>query len=212
VSHPVVPPPPDGGYPPVPGHYGPEPRWDDDVSDWPTRVDGPPVGARPGEAGGWWDDVATSPVPAPGRPAHDEPWPDPHAAWADQPSQPEPVEAAPARRRTSAGRLVLHIGLAVVVGLGVFALKSVVFGDRTRHAAIGDCVATGEAEPTRQRTDAKVVPCDAPDARFTVAGRVDGTTGTDGPVCDRFFQPEEQFWVYSSEASGGYVLCLRPKG
>jgi hypothetical protein len=251
VSHPVVPPPHDGGHPPAPGRgpYGPEQGWAGaeqgwtggeqgrtggeqgwagDVSDWPTRVDGPPVAARPAEDAGWWDEVSARPdatghwaPPAPARPDHDEPWPDPRAAWSEPAAHPgpaghpepgEPAVAPPARRRSSAGRLVLHIGLAVFVGLGVFALKSVLFGDQTRHAQAGDCVATGDAAPARQRTEAKIVDCGSADARFTVAGRVDGTTGTDGPVCDRFFQPEEQFWVYSSEASGGYVLCLRPNG
>ncbi|MCA2215657.1 LppU/SCO3897 family protein [Jidongwangia harbinensis] len=121
---------------------------------------------------------------------------------------PEPAaEPAPEGRSHPVGRLILHVGLAVLVGLGVFAVKSVLFGDKSRNAVVGDCVATGEA---LGRTDAEVVDCASDEARFTVVGRVNGADGSDSAACEGYFQPAEQFFVYSSDAAGGYLLCLRP--
>jgi hypothetical protein len=169
--------------------------------------------------------------PAPGVPVTQDRWPEPDTGhgypgpdWAapertqalpaaDGPWPGAPAEppAPPAKRPHPAGRLALRIGLALIVGLGVFAIQSFLFGDKTRNAAVGDCVATDEAAPEPRRTEAEIVDCASGDARFTVAGRVDGEAAADSPACDRFFRPGEEFFVYASEASGGYLLCLKPK-
>jgi hypothetical protein len=146
--------------------------------------------------------------PVAGRGETDPAWPGPAQDRSETAVIPAP-DPAPAKRPNPAGRLILHIGLAVLVGLGVFALKSVLFGDKSRNAVVGDCVATGDAIG---RTDAEVVDCASGAARFTVVGRVNGTDGSDSAACEGYFQPAEQFFVYASEAAGGYLLCLRPTG
>jgi hypothetical protein len=40
---------------------------------------------------------------------------------------------------------------------------------------------------------------------------VDGEKDVKSKSCDKFFKENEQFFVYASDAKGGYLLCLRPK-
>lgn len=117
------------------------------------------------------------------------------------------------RRGNPLGKVILRIVLALIIGLLVFGVKSFLFGDKAKSAAVGDCIASDKAVAAQgqTKTGAEVVDCGSDKAAFTVVGRVAGETDTTSKSCDRFFAENEQFFVYSSTADGGYLLCLRPK-
>jgi hypothetical protein len=116
-------------------------------------------------------------------------------------------------KKSVAGRLLLRVGIAVVVLIVGLVVKDALFGDKAKDAAVGNCIASSKKVTGTDSTDAeaKVVDCGSGDAAFTVVGRVDGETDTDSKSCDKYFKEKEEFFVYSSTASGGYLLCLRPK-
>ena len=207
------PPASDSGHPaPAPhgGRPGPGPDWPERDAGWPEHGAGWSEPGVPVTHDGW-----PEPGYGHGYADPDPEWPAPehtHGLPAvGGPSSDAPADQPPAKQPHRVGRLALRIGLALIVGLGVFAIQSFLFGDKTRNAAVGDCVATGEAAPEPRHTEAEIVDCGSGDAQFTVVGRVNGQAAADSPACDRFFQPDEQFFVYASEASGGYLLCLKPK-
>jgi hypothetical protein len=109
-------------------------------------------------------------------------------------------------------KVIVRILLALVVGVSVFAVKAFLFGDRARSAQVGDCLSGPPGEIADETvTRAKKVDCGSAEAKYTVAGRVDGVTDIDSPECDKFFTAGEKFTVYSSTSNGGYLLCLRAK-
>jgi hypothetical protein len=149
---------------------------------------------------------------APAQP--DSPPPAPQQGLGDAPATPAPpVFQHPLKKRT-VGQTVLRIGIAVVVLIVGLVVRDAFFGDKAKDAAAGDCVASSKKVSGTDSTEAeaKVVDCGSADAAFTVVGRVDGVTDTNSTACDKYFKENEQFYVYSSTASGGYLLCLRPKG
>jgi hypothetical protein len=186
VSNPVAPPPPpanEGGYPP-PANQG--------------------FGAAPAGQPGF---------PPPGQPQQGF-----GAAPAGQPQQgfgdaPAGFPAEP-KKKSAVGKIILRIGLALVVGVIGVVVKYTVFGDKTKDAAIGDCIAASKDVKANEETDAKakVVDCSSSEAAFTVVGRVNGETDINSKSCDKYFEENEQFFVYSSsDSTGGYLLCLKPK-
>lgn len=108
-------------------------------------------------------------------------------------------------------KVIVRIILALAIGVSVFAVKALLFGDRATEAQAGDCIDSTQAAGTSTVTKAKIVDCSSAAADFTVAGRVDGETDTRTQSCDGFFAEGEEFVIYSSTGGGGYLLCLRPK-
>ncbi|MGK5680932.1 LppU/SCO3897 family protein [Actinoplanes sp. URMC 104] len=116
-------------------------------------------------------------------------------------------------KRIGRSRLVLPIVVAVVVALAVWAVTALVLGgDAARDAKAGDCIASDEqvADEGTTETGANVVDCSSDDARFSVVARVDGESSTQSKACDKFFQQNEEFYVFANSAGKGYVLCLKP--
>jgi hypothetical protein len=100
------------------------------------------------------------------------------------------------------------------VKFGAFAaIKEVFFADKAKNAAVGDCIKADEEVKADKETDtgASVVDCASAEAAYSVVGRVDGETDTNSKSCDKFFKEGEEFAVFSSDAKGGYLLCLKPK-
>jgi len=134
-----------------------------------------------------------------------------------QPVSAQPVSAGPATpvaapHKRFGGNILLRIAVALLVGVAVYLVKGVVFADRAKDARVGDCIAASTAAAgASEAAQARVVDCASADAAFTVAGRVDGETDTEGTHCDRFFADGETYLVFSSTAGGGYLLCLRTK-
>jgi hypothetical protein len=189
VSNPVAPPPSAGdGYPP-PANQG--------FGSAPTP--GQPYGAPP------VDGQAVPGQPVPGQP------------YGDQAQQgfggPAAFPAEP-KKKSAVGKVVLRIVGAIVVFVLIAVAREAFFGDKAKDAAVGDCIASSEEVQTNKETDAtaKVVECSSADAAFTVVGRVDGETSTESKSCEKFFKENEEYAIYASEAGGGYLLCLRPKG
>jgi hypothetical protein len=144
---------------------------------------------------------------APAQPGYPPPAP-PQQGIGDSPVVPEPP-----KKKSVAGRILLRIGLTVVVLIIGLVVKDTFFGDKAKDAAVGDCIASSKTVTGTDSTEAeaKVVACGSGDAAFTVVGRVNGETDTNSKSCDKYFKEKEEFYVYSSTASGGYLLCLRPK-
>ena len=147
----------------------------------------------------------------------DSPPPAPQQGLGDAPALPvlpnSPVVVEPPKKKSVVGRTLLRIGLSIAVLIVGLVVKDAFFGDKAKDAAAGDCVASSKKVTGTDATEAeaKVVDCGSADAAFTVVGRVDGQTDTNSKACDKYFKENEEFYVYSSTASGGYLLCLRPK-
>jgi hypothetical protein len=181
VSNPVAPPPPAG-------------------DGFPPPAQGQPHGAVPAQG------------PPPGDPAQQGFGPAPEQGFGPAPEQ--GVGPAPEPKKKSAfGRIALRIVGAIVVFVVILVAKDFLFGDKAKDAAVGDCIASSQDVKVDETTEAeaKVVDCTSGDAAFTVVGRVDGETDTKSKSCEKFFKENEEYYVYSSEAKGGYLLCLRPK-
>jgi hypothetical protein len=183
VSNPVAPPPPPvgDGFPP-PANQG--------FGNAPAQ--GQPYGAPPADG---------QPVPpVPGDPAQ-------QGFGSPATFPPEP------KKKSAVGRVLLRILGAIVVFVIVLVVKDQFFGDKAKDAAVGDCVASSEDVKVNEETEAnaKVVDCGSADAAFTVVGRVEGEKDTKSKSCEKFFKENEEYYVYGSNAGGGYLLCLRPK-
>jgi len=102
----------------------------------------------------------------------------------------------------------LGIGLALLVGVSVLTLFR--GGDEAADAAVGDCLATSVTVRVDEDADAdaKVVGCGSAYAAYTVVGRFDGQSDLRSTACESYFQPDEEYFVYSSTAGDGYLLCL----
>jgi hypothetical protein len=199
VSNPVAPPPSagDGTQPPANQGFGNAPAPGQPYGAPPAG--GQPYGAPPADG-----------QPVPGQPVPGQP-------YGDQAQQgfggPAAFPAEP-KKKSKVGRIVLRILGAIVAFVIVLVVKDAFFGDKAKDAAVGDCVASSEDVKANEETEAqaKVVDCGSADAAFTVAGRVEGESDTQSKSCQKFFKPEEEYFVYASSGSGGgYLLCLRPK-
>jgi hypothetical protein len=96
----------------------------------------------------------------------------------------------------------------------IFGLKSAFLGSNdAQEAKAGDCIKSDKdvSQKETTRTGAEVVECSSADAAFTVVARVDGESSVESKSCDKYFKENEEFYVYGSASSGGYLLCLRPK-
>jgi hypothetical protein len=193
VSNPVPPPPPsagDGFPPPANQGFGSAP------------APGQPYGAPP--AGGQPYGAPPADGQHPGQPGGD---PAQQGFGGPAAFPPEP------KKKSAVGRVILRIVGAIVVFVIVLVVKDQFLGDKAKDAAVGDCVASSKDVKVDEETDAnaKVVDCASADAAFTVVGRVEGETDTKSKSCEKFFKENEEYYVYGSDAGGGYLLCLRPK-
>ncbi|MFI7598623.1 porin [Actinoplanes sp. NPDC049681] len=100
--------------------------------------------------------------------------------------------------------------LAVAVTVGVLSAGE----DEAKDAAVGDCLATSARvrQGEDAQADATVVGCSQASAAYTVVGRVDGQSDSRSRACESFFAADEEYFVYSSTAGDGYLLCLRRVG
>ncbi|MEU4215562.1 hypothetical protein [Actinoplanes sp. NPDC026623] len=185
MSNPVAPPPPAGdGFP-------------------------PPVNQGAGAP------VPSQPFGAP--PAEGQPFGDPaQQGFGSAPQQgfgtPAAFPAEP-KKKSGVGGIVLRIGGGLLVAVILLVGKTFFFGDEAKDAVVGDCIAAMKDVKVDEETDARaeIADCTSKDAAYTVVGRVDGETDTKSKSCEKYFKENEEYYVYSSTASGGYLLCLRPK-
>jgi hypothetical protein len=191
VSNPVASPPPAGdGFPPPVNQGAGAPA--------PSQ----PFGAPPAEGQPYGDPAqqgfGSAPQQGFGTPAGGFP--------------PAGFPAEPAKK-SGFGKLALRIVGGIVVAVIILVGKDFLFGDKAKDAVVGDCVAAMDNVKVDKETEAraKVVDCTAKDAAFTVVGRVEGETDTKSKSCEKYFKENEEYYVYSSTAAGGYLLCLRPK-
>lgn len=183
MSNPVAPPPADDGYPPPNDGFGGAP------------APGHPYGVPP----------------AAGQP-YGAPPPQPYGA-PPAPGQPYGAPPVEPRKKSLAGKLLLRILASVVVIVVILVVRTFVFGDKATDAAVGDCIASSADVRVDEETeaDAKVVDCSSSEAAFTVVGRVEGESDIKSKSCEKFFQENEEYYVYGSVANGGYLLCLTPR-
>ena len=161
----------------------------------------------------------------PGQPG--QPGPDGQPAFPTYPGQPGqpgfptyPGQEAPQfsafpteKKKSGFGKVALRIGGSLVVLLIVFFAKSAIFGDKAKDAKAGDCIAADKdvSKDGTTETGAKVLDCTDANAKFSVVARIDGETDVKSKSCDKFFKQNDEFYVYSSTAGKGYLLCLKPK-
>lgn len=117
------------------------------------------------------------------------------------------------KKKSGAANLALRIVGGIVVAVIILVGKNFFFGDKAQDAVVGDCVAAMKDVKVGEETDARaeIVDCAGKDAAYTVVGRVEHETDTKSKSCEKYFKENEEYYVYSSPASGGYLLCLRPK-
>jgi hypothetical protein len=140
--------------------------------------------------------------PAPGQPQQ---------GFGDAPAT---FPVAPVKKKNAALKIVLRIVLIIVIAIVGYVVKDALFGgDKAKNAAVGDCVAAPKnvAADKETEVDAEVVDCTSDKAAYTVKGRVNGETSTSSKSCDKFFKENDEYYVYSSDAGKGYLLCLKPK-
>ncbi len=166
----------------------------------------------PASEGGFPPPADQGNASAPGQPYPGQPYPAQPLGADGAGSAAAAAPAAP-KMRSAAGRILRRIALALVVGVIALVVKDTVFGDKAKDAAVGDCIASSKEVTGTDETEAeaKVVDCASGDAAFTVVGRVNGETDTSSKSCDQYFKEDEEFFVYSSTAGGGYLLCLQPR-
>lgn len=195
------PPPPQQGYgapPPQQQGYGAPPPQQQGYGAPPTQG----FGAAP-------------PPPPPGQGWGSAPPPPGQGFGPAGPGLPPP----PQKKR--AGKKVLGIVggivVALIVTVGLAAVRGALSDDKTAEAKQGDCladlpqVAEGQEE---EANNAKVVQCGTAEAKYSVVGRVDNLTATEASaqtVCDAYRAAGAEMIFYSIPAGGkGYVLCLKP--
>ncbi|MGA5301428.1 LppU/SCO3897 family protein [Nucisporomicrobium flavum] len=103
------------------------------------------------------------------------------------------------------------LGVALLAALlGVLVLTVFRGGDEAADAAVGDCLAAPVTVRVGEdaEADAKVVGCGSAYAAYTVVGRLDGQSDPRTTACETYFQANEEYFVYSSTAGDGYLLCL----
>ncbi|MFI5492732.1 hypothetical protein [Actinoplanes sp. NPDC051859] len=109
-----------------------------------------------------------------------------------------------------------HVAAGVVALVTCAIVGSLlVTGDGAEEAVVGDCLATAaDARPgeTEDQPEATVVGCAEPAAAFTVVGRVEAESDAQSRACERFFAADEEYFLYTSTAGQGYLLCLRRAG
>jgi hypothetical protein len=136
-------------------------------------------------------------------------------AYPGQPGQEAPQFSAfpTEKKKGTFGKTALRIGGAILVLIIVFVAKNAIFGDKAKEAKAGDCIASDKdvSKDGTTKTGAKVVDCTSSDAKFSVVARVDGETDVQSKSCDKFFKETDEYYVYSSDAGKGYLLCLKPK-
>ncbi|SNY51522.1 LppU/SCO3897 family protein [Paractinoplanes atraurantiacus] len=205
------------GYPPAPQGQPAQPAYTPDG----TQPAYPPAGAQPGfpPAGAQPGGAPQPGFPPPG--AQPGGFPPPNAGGFPPPNSgeaPPNYVAFPVEKKSGgAGKVLLRVFGAIVVGIIVIALKvgigSALFGgDDAKEAKAGDCISadTDIPEDKTERTQANVVDCADSDAAYSVVARVEGESDPKSTSCDKFFKEGERFLVLGSASDGGYLLCLRP--
>lgn len=145
--------------------------------------------------------------------------PDGRGAWRPSPPRyvpppPPPIEppplvsraeAAAARRKGLAGRVTLILlvaGLAALVVLGISQART-----SAVTAGVGDCL-TGGADAT----DITKVDCGAPEAGYTVVGKLEDKSELDAQLsaCDEFADATRVYWEGKRRVTSvGTVLCMK---
>lgn len=175
-------------------------------------VPGEPVSSEPGRSG-------PGVPPPPGQQGFG-PAPGGQQGFGPAPGQ-EGFGSAPAApaKKSGRGRLIAVVA-AVVVALVVLALRFGLSGainkDKAQEAKVGNCVAAqGDVPKDDGKTTsagAELVDCASTKAKFTVVGRVEGETDANSKSCDKYFTDEKaDYFVYSSSAGKGFLLCLQTK-
>ena len=102
------------------------------------------------------------------------------------------------------------LGIVVVLLVGASILTLFRGGDEAKDAAVGDCLAASVTVRVGEDADAdaKVVGCGSAYAAYTVVGRLDGQSDPRSTACETYFQANEEYFVYTSTAGDGYLLCL----
>lgn len=102
------------------------------------------------------------------------------------------------------------LGIVVALLVGVSVLTLFRGGDEAKDAAVGDCLAASVTVRVDEDADAdaKVVGCRSAYAAYTVVGRFDGRSDLRSTACETYFEANEEYFVYSSTAGDGYLLCL----
>lgn len=130
-----------------------------------------------------------------------------------------PEAAASPEKKGGSKAIVAVVGVLAVLLLAVaavFVVRNVLpADDPTGDAKAGDCLANLPQAVEGKETgvkDAKVVACDAPEARFAVVGRVDDVTAEQASaseVCAPYAETTMRYYAIPSGGKG-YVLCLKP--
>jgi len=133
-----------------------------------------------------------------------------------------PTAPPPKRRGAfSSGllRLIVGVFVALVIGVGWFALRpvinSVLHPNDTTNAKVNDCIHSDALTSTtaKEVKNTKIVKCDDPSANYKVVGVVDSKTeiqfDADNSICSQYPDAESALWQGVSGQSGS-VLCLAP--
>jgi hypothetical protein len=124
-------------------------------------------------------------------------------------TQPHQAPGAPAGKKKSPVRRIVLIVVAVAV-IGVLAFVGRMVTDDPDVAGVGDCLAGVSAE------ELKVVGCTETEARYKVAGKVDGKSqaefrSSSSDICKPYRGAIRAFWK-GTPGGNGYVLCLALNG
>ncbi len=127
-----------------------------------------------------------------------------------------PLAPAPprkSRRRLLVGAIFGLIVVVLVAAIGVLVYLRL-YGDPTKNAVVGDCladlpsVAVGE---DKEVTSVRVVDCGDPAATHVVEGRLDNKTEAEAKSAEVCQAYQNSTFIYRAVPPGGngYVLCLK---
>jgi hypothetical protein len=123
---------------------------------------------------------------------------------------PPPAEPGTKPAKSGLGKRIASIGMALVIGLGIFGVKSWFNRDQTADAKVGDCINAGTVTEKEEKAKAKMADCGSPEAGYSVVGRVENDTSLESKACDKYFtEAKVEYAVYASDAGNGYLLCLK---
>ena len=125
-----------------------------------------------------------------------------------------PGESDAPAKSSPVGKIILAVVVALAAILAVILAATGAFGgDKTKDAAIGDCLASSTEVAVDQQKDAQaeIVDCGASEAAYTVVGRIEGGTAANNAQCQKYFKEGERYFAYSSTGGDGYLLCLRAR-
>jgi hypothetical protein len=132
--------------------------------------------------------------------------PEPSAA----PAASEPAKSEAPRKRSAFGSIVLTVAALVVVAAAAFGVWNYL-SNRVINAKVGDCVT---ATTKTDASDAKLVPCDKPEAKHKVIGIVKDVKESDfdanqQEICSNYPTWQNVIWV-GRKGGSGEAWCLEP--